>query len=403
MDIADYIIELLQQHETAVVPGLGSFHTSRVEGYYNKEEQKFYPPSLLAQFTKEEQDGTDLPELIAERRQISLASARYFIEKFVTSVKEQAGTQSVPLGKMGVFVTKRGELVFEPNSLNESYELYYGLSPEKLKRSSAFKQQALEEVAAEPPRSPFFEKARPVAVPSPVESEPEPIPVPVPPVVITEAELTVPQAEETHIGTPPVHTVFTPPKDDIVDEPEDDNEVEYTKRGLNIWLLLAIIIVILGVGIIGLYKYKPELFSRFIAAPSKPAPAKPVSEKTNTDSLHEAMQAQHDSASTKVDSIAPKPITPETLPITAALDTFGVVVAAEPSLKLAEIEVQHYIRKGYPQTGYKHKPNSKKMFFINVETYFNVDSAQATRLKLLKELNLASDQISVQKYPYKKP
>jgi outer membrane biosynthesis protein TonB len=396
MDIADYIIELLQQHEVAVVPGLGSFHTSRVEGYYNKEQQLFYPPSLQAQFTKEEREGTDLVELIAERRQISLASARYFIEKFVTSLKEQVDTQSVPLGKMGAFITRRGELTFEPNSLNESYELYYGLAPEKLKRGSAFKQQAAEE--AVPSKSPFFAKPMAPATPPPVEPVTPPVPVEEPAVIEEPAAIPLP---EPHIATPPVHTVYTPSEENT-EELAEETEEEYEKKGINIWLLLSIIIVFLGVGLIGLYKYKPELFSRFIASPPKPAAAKPLNKKSQTDSANAALQAQHDSASEKIDTTAPKQINPSTLPTTAAVDTFGVVIASLKNAKSAEIESRRYVKKGFSLAEVRKMPNSK-MFCVNVGIYFNLDSANANRLKIIEERHLTVTELRIQKYPYKKP
>jgi hypothetical protein len=391
MDIADYIIELLQRQETAVVPGLGSFHTSRAEGYYNKEQQLFYPPSLQAQFSKEIHEGTDLVELIAERRQISAASARYFIEKFVTSVKEHVGTENVPLGNMGVFTTKRGELTFEPNSLNESYELHYGLMPVKLKRSSAFRQEAIEAEAPKA-RSPFFEASHVVKTPAPVEPEPEIVPEP----VVAEAPV-----DEPHIATPPVQTVFIPEaEEEAIAETEEEE-----KRGTNIWLILSIIIVLLGVGVIGLYKYKPELFSRFIAAPPKVAAPKPPVKKSATDSLNKVLDAQRDSAANKPDSIvpAPKQLSPNNLPTTAVVDTFGVVIATLKTPKSATIEAQRYIKKGFPQTEVHKRPNSTRAYQITVGTYFNIDSAQANRLKLLERLGLPSNEIIVQKYPYKKP
>jgi hypothetical protein len=389
MDIADYIIELLQRQETAVVPGLGSFHTSRAEGYYNKEQQLFYPPSLQAQFSKEIHEGTDLVELIAERRQISAASARYFIEKFVTSVKEHVGTENVPLGNMGVFTTKRGELTFEPNSLNESYELHYGLMPVKLKRSSAFRQEAIEAEAPKA-RSPFFEASHVVKTPAPVEPEPEIVPEP----VVAEA----PPAEP-HIATPPVQTVFIP---EAEEEAIADTEEEEEKRGTNIWLILSIIIVLLGVGVIGLYKYKPELFSRFIAAPPKVAPPKPPVKKSVTDSLNKVLDAQRDSASYKTDTLAPKQVPPANLPTTAVVDTFGIVVASERSTKLAEIDVQRYIKMGYPQAEVRRKPRSTKIYQVSIGTYFNADSAKTNMLKLRKERGLKPGEIFVQTYPYKK-
>jgi hypothetical protein len=382
MEIADYIIELLHKQKTAVVPGLGSFHTSRVEGYYNKEQQQFYPPSLQAQFSTDEQPGTDLADLIAEDRQISAASARYFIEKFVTSLKETVTSQNVPLGNMGMFSAKRGELHFEPNSLNESYELFYGLAPVKLKRGNAFKQDVVDAPA---PRSPFFEKPRVIEPPKPIPAE----------------EPAAPAMPEPHIATPAVDTVYIP--ETTPEEVEEQVEIEETeKRGINIWLLLAIIIVFLGVGVIALYKYNPELFSRFIAQPTKPAPPKPLIKHSLTDSANAVLQAQHDSAATTPDTLAPKQLSPATVPTTAAIDTFGIVVASERSEKLAVIDQQRYRKMGYPQAEVRRKPRSTKIYQVSIGTYFNPDSAKANMMKIRKERGWEPKDIFVQTYPYKK-
>jgi len=429
MDIAEYIIELLQQQKVAVVPGLGSFHTSKVEGYYNKEQQQFYPPSLQAQFDPEQREGTDLADLISEKRQISPASSRYFIEKFVTTLKDRVQTDNVPLGNMGVFSLRRNELAFEPNSLNESYELFYGLAPAKLKRNSAFRAQAIEaELGTASPTttsSPFFSTPRNTEPVTPVDP---------PKVLETPAPVEAPKAAEipANIETPPtpINTHFIPVSDienrepvDLVDgimvdhaaqpthQPaiahdevpaEEEYVEEEEKRGVNIWLILSIIIVILGVAVIGLYKYQPHLFDR-IFPPQKQAAPKPIVKVSTTDSLNALNDNEHDTAVVNPDKPIPKQVTPSTLPTAAPVDTFGVVIAALPSASTAETEAQRYRKLGFPQTEVRRKPNSKKLFFVNVGTYFNLDSAQANRQKILKQLDLSSNEISVQKYPYKKP
>lgn len=392
MDIAEYIIELLQQHEVAVVPGLGSFHTSRMDGYYSKEQQQFYPPCLQAQFNAELKEGADLVDLISTKRQISQASARYFIEKFVATLKEQAKTNNVPLGKMGVFSTRRNELAFESNSLNESYELFYGLMPVKLKRSSAFKHEVYEAPVSQP-KSPFFTKPRTEEAPKVTEPTP-------PPPIVEEPIVVTPEPEPPAQPIQHIHTAPEPTADLEVVEVEEEE-----KKGVNIWLILSIVIVFLGFGLIGLYRYKPELFNYIIPSLSqkKAPPVRPVNKVSLTDSLGNAIQAQHDTGTKAADTLAPKQLTPTSVPTTAAVDTFGVVVAALPTQKGAEQEAQRYIKMGFPQTEVRRKPNSKKLFFVNIGTYFIADSAQSNRLKLLKELDRPLNEISVQKYPYQKP
>ena len=389
MDIAEYIVELLQQHQVAVVPGLGSFRTTRVEGYYNKEQQLFYPPCLQAQFNPEKQEGADLVELIAAHREISPASARYFVEKYISTLKEQLLTNSVPLGSMGTFSMRRSELAFEPNSLNENYDTYYGLTPAKLKRSNDFRQEAIEAAL----KTTVAEPAAVAETPQPLAAEPE----------VATAPVAEPAAEPQPKQIPPVNKIYTGPET-IKEELEIVYpEEEEAKKGVNIWVVLSIIIVFMGIGVIAVYKYQPQYFDKIIPVSNKPPVNKPVIKKTITDSLDAAIVAQHDTAAKTADTAAPKEVTPATVPTTAPVDTFGVVVASLPSAKLANQESHRYLKLGYPQTEVRKKPNSSRLYLINIGTYFNADSAKANMLKIKKELKLAPNEIRIQIYPYKKP
>ena len=50
MDLSYYLSEILEQQGEVNVPGLGHFAKVRVNGYYNDDEARFYPPYNEIQF-----------------------------------------------------------------------------------------------------------------------------------------------------------------------------------------------------------------------------------------------------------------------------------------------------------------------------------------------------------------
>ncbi len=91
MDVSFYIGELLKQHGEISVPGLGYLVLARVSGYYNEAEGKFYPPHHLVQFDLQQiEDDDTLTQHIADVKNISLASSKYFTEKYINTIKEES-------------------------------------------------------------------------------------------------------------------------------------------------------------------------------------------------------------------------------------------------------------------------------------------------------------------------
>jgi len=343
MDIPAFINELLAQQGELIVPGLGTFSSTRVEGYYNKDQQHFYPPTQQIQFKTEQSDDGILANVIAEERQISVASAKYFIEKFVTNILEQASAGSAPLGSLGTFSTRRGSLIFTPSELNETDETFYGLAPVRLKRNSSFRQPAAV-----------------VIPPKPIELTP-PLPEP-PPVISPEPE----------------------PEPELIEE-EYIEEEETERSRINIWLILAIIIVVLGAGIIGAYIYKPSLFSRIKPMLHKTAPV--VQKLSTADSLKQAQQAQKDIG------IAPVKADTGVTPV----DTFRIVVGSFKTLQKANQDIERFTKKGLNAEVHKF---SAKTYQETVGNYLNNDSAKAA-LPVIQE-KLKDPTIHIQTYPFKK-
>lgn len=129
MDVGYFISELLAQHGDVSVPGLGYFTHTRVNGYYNEREGKFYPPTYSVQFDPRGIEDEILTQYIADKKNISLASSKYFTEKFINSIKLQAQNDEAPLADLGWFYTEGTQLYFRPNTNINTDPDFFGYQP----------------------------------------------------------------------------------------------------------------------------------------------------------------------------------------------------------------------------------------------------------------------------------
>ena len=114
MDVGFYLGELLMQQGEVKVPGLGNFSQIRMSAYYDENEELFYPPYNKVHFEPQADiDNDDLAKYLVSKKSISLSSAKYFIEKYIGNLRQQAIVADVPLGNMGFFYTDRAELSFK--------------------------------------------------------------------------------------------------------------------------------------------------------------------------------------------------------------------------------------------------------------------------------------------------
>ncbi|OOQ60146.1 HU domain-containing protein [Mucilaginibacter pedocola] len=145
MDVGYYISELLGLHGDVNVPGLGYFAHTRVNGYYSDREGKFYPPGYSVQFDPQFLDNDDaLAVHIAEKKKISVASSKYFTEKYVLGLKQQAAADEAQLADLGWFTMHNMQLLFKPNGVATTDPEFYGyptISLKKLGRAKTINQQ----------------------------------------------------------------------------------------------------------------------------------------------------------------------------------------------------------------------------------------------------------------------
>lgn len=356
MDIAVFISELLDHQNDLVIPGLGSFYRGRVEGYYNKDQQQFFPPGMQLQFNAElKQDDGKLAGLIAEYSNISAGSANALIEKFVTSVLLQVNVGSVAIGDKGVLSMRRNQLVFISKKFDNNNPLFYGLSPVKLKRNNSYNQEA---------------EASPI-VQVPVTEKPSPFTA-----ALLRGE-TMPSAVE------------------LVQQAQEETLVDDKPRKINtLRLVIALVLLLSGVALVVAYKVKPELFAGLRGHTEPPPVSGSARKKSVSDSIERAIQAQKDIGTTPVVDSATRS------EIVTPVDTFGIVIGTFKTYDGAQREYGRYINNGMRNIEIRKKPDDSRRYQIDVATYLDVDSAKAHLEQFKKKLKQTD--IFVQTYPYKK-
>ena len=213
MNLADYLSELLGMHDEVSVPGLGYFVRERINGYYNDGEAKFYPPHHRVKFVPELREDDIFTQYVAEKKNISLASSKYFAEKFVAKLRDDASRGNYIFAELGQFRMLGDQLVFKPYDKIAADPAFYGYEPINVYKKN--------EPSFGAPVKSYF-------------AQPEP------------------QAVIDHT-TPPPATVYEPERVE-----EEYYEEEEQKRGVSLWAIILIALVVLGVAAFGVYHFFPD-------------------------------------------------------------------------------------------------------------------------------------------------
>lgn len=283
MDIAYFISDLLGQQGELSVPNLGYFVQMRMSAYYNEQEKRFYPPHYAVQFDPQVIDDDDtLAAHITARKKISLASSKYFIEKFVGNLRSQAQSEEVPFGGIGTFQSNGTQLVFKAGSKQDDPALF-GLNPVGLYGTT---------VSVPTPQP--VQPSQPAYTPQPQQTTAAYVPPPPSPVFTTTpvaaTETHVPQPPEPVYSTPPAYTPPPAPVEET--QPYVQQRVEPTqyayedeKRGLGVWAIIGIIVIILGAGTAALYYVKPQIFAGLLKEKNPYTNSQPTAPAKHTDSV----------------------------------------------------------------------------------------------------------------------
>ncbi|MDN3584057.1 hypothetical protein [Mucilaginibacter flavus] len=377
MDIANYLSELLSEHGQISVPGLGHFVHVRVNAWYNDAERKFYPPGYKIEFNAQPIEGDDtLTNYIAEKKKISLASSKYFTDKYISGLKQEASLKEVAFADLGWFFMDKGKIAFKSQINKTDTAEFFGYEPISIKKLN---QTAEPEVV-----TPIAAATSIVSVPTadvPVEnSEPETTPEPLP--------------------LPPPIRAYTP----VAEQPEEYFEEEpEERRGLSLWIIILVVIIILGSALFTVYKFKPELLHLKKSKGEEmvlPAETKtPPVAKHDTDSLKSAVKpADSVKAISKPDSALKKTTTVVAPPVdTVAKPVFAIFAGSFKTIKKGENAVNDFKAKGLDArilTG----PGTGKRIKIIIGSFPTFADAEKERLKLIasKKIEPTSNSYSQQ-------
>jgi hypothetical protein len=293
MDVGFYLGELLMQQGEVSVPGLGYFVQVRMSGHYDEAERKFHPPYHQVQFDVQSIDDDALAEYIAIKKNISVASAKYFAEKYITNLKQQALIDEVPIGNLGHFYTELTQLTFKPADKIIDDTIFYGFEPISINKIGDFK---------------------------PVEERPK-VELVFPPKLVPQKPTVTEEIQQVSQSAAPVEEAAPVyrQQEGVSGVSTDffeagDEEEEQKKSPLMLILVVFISVMVVALGVFALYEYKPDTFAKIafwkpktiVVDSIKPKPvivSKP--DTIATDSLAKADSLKKDSiAAVKTDTVA---------------------------------------------------------------------------------------------------
>jgi hypothetical protein len=323
----------LGQHEEVSVPGLGYFVRTRVNAFYNEKDGRFYPPYHKVNFVPQPKDDDTFARYIAEKKNISLASSKYFAEKFTIKLKEEAAKGKYLLADLGLFYTDQDQLVFKPNDKIASDPAFYGYPQINANRLGQ-------------PFSPG--DARPV------------------------------------FAKPVSTTVATPPPAQTIQQPEYYEEETEGTRSVNVWLIVLMALTIIALALFGIYQFSPSAFDKISSAYHKIIGKK-------EDTIVTAAKA----ANTKNAMPVKDTTTKMAVPVASVIDTpallhFEVIAATFHKWQKAKAEAEV---EGYRSLGLDAKISTDApgpRLKICVGTYFTLREADSVRQALINSGKISS-------------
>jgi cell division protein FtsN len=378
MDLAVYINELLGLEGEVNVPGIGRFVHTRINGYYNEKENKFYPPAHKINFDAEVQPDDRLATFISDKKNISLASSKYFIDKYVNGLKQQIPVQGVDIAGMGQLYLNGSTIGFRDDShAKETDPAFFGLKPVSVDE--------------------LVEKPSVRYTPPPVSVEEEKKTPSIADQVMTDLvhDRIPPPAKPADIERPPVIEMPT-----VIQRTEEPAEEEYSyeepvQRNNNTWIAVLLILIIALLALMGLYKYKPEWFDRSKDKPQTftavDTTAGQPADTSNTDTTKRVAAGQDSLA--KAQAL----VTNNTTTVdTAAVLHYELLAGAFKSEEQANDILKKYQNIGLHPRILKHtQGNSYK---ITLGTYFDKGVAQKAEDSILNATKMTKGDIYLQIY-----
>ncbi|RWY57221.1 HU domain-containing protein [Mucilaginibacter gilvus] len=350
MDVGYYISELLGQHGDVNVPGLGYFAHTRVNGYYNDREGKFYPPGYSVQFDPQYLDDDALAIHIAEKKKISVASSKYFTEKFVLTLKQQAAIGETALADLGWFTMYNLQLIFRPNSVTSTDPEFFGYPTIKLHKLG--KQSVIE----------HHEPGEPTYSPD-AAAQPQYNPQP-----------------------------YIPGEQYQTEEEQEEYLIELTrkKRRKTTWVFILLTLITTALAVYMVKRYDPESFKfSFGSKEKEPAKAPIILEtidtgktKADTDSVSMIRNIKPDSATSTAIAAPVKEV--------SSLQRYEVIAGSFKSLAQAGKAILMFKIAGLDSA--KIVPDAPgRRFKVSVGTFITKEKADALKQSLITAKKIKPD------------
>jgi nucleoid DNA-binding protein len=382
MDLSNYVSQLLQQHGQLNVPGLGFFVHLRKSSYYDNETGTLYPPYYETTFAPPHSDDEDniLLNYVAETRNISPTSAKYFIDKYADNIKAKAAAGEFDFEGLGSFsINERSALVFKSHQAETVYNSpLYGLPPVKIQKL-VNEIQPVEEEAEVP--AVIVPEPTPEVIPNPV---PEPVVTPAPPITVNEIYAKPVNVKTEPAQAPPVH----------------EEEVEEQPKSKAIYWIIAVLIIAAIAGFLA-YQYKIINFNGAtvvkLQQKAQPAPAKADTNSTRIDTSALAPAAAKADSTVK----AAQPVV-HAAPILGEIpkDTWLILGGSFNNYANAIRAVTNYRALGHPEARLLDSVQRKEFFVYKIVFGYQPTKQQAdsVRLEILKPRTIKAKFIFVEPY-----
>lgn len=129
MDIAIYIAEFLRQNDEVSLPGIGTFFKQRINGYFDSKKNTYIPPRQFLAFRVSDRENTFLPQYLVNTKNISEATANYFIAKYAEKVKDFIATSgNMEMTELGTLKKTPTGFQFEPSKDFKFANDFFGLT-----------------------------------------------------------------------------------------------------------------------------------------------------------------------------------------------------------------------------------------------------------------------------------
>ena len=268
--LARMVKEVVMDHDTVTLPGVGSFVTELVPATFADRGYTILPPYRRLYFSPKQGEDTLLVDLYVQANHVPEADAQRILTDFLTEMKEVLKVKKTivfpGLGRLRA--TRENHFFFVADEDLDIYPTGFGLQPISLKTHEETKEEVEEAVSAlasmleekpaaedfsTPPAAEDF--STPPAAPLEMTEEPAPvIPTEPAPVIPTEVEES-PEPED-----------FSAPLE-MTEEPEP----VHRGKKVVLWTLVSLCIVLLlaAVGLAVVGRVAPEWLDRFLYSPEE--------------------------------------------------------------------------------------------------------------------------------------